>query len=243
MIRQERRRREDTSTYCSWLSSVFTFSSSSYPLTSISAPKKKERNSTWHKYEKNKTSVNDDDRKMDANAYIIWTSRSSNNNKSITQWCVLKLETKEEMLLYIFSFFFFFSWALELVLPAGAPCNTHSFFFFFSSKKKRACEWFLSSVSARLSNTHTHTMIIILIINVFWLVAFACVKYRATAPTNNSRGTTRIKKNEHNRSDSWCVLVVKQKREKRQRWRRSSKRQSETNFAGWLVDRVKKEKS
>jgi hypothetical protein len=44
------------------------------------------------------------------------------------------------------------------------------------------------SVFSRLSNTHTHTyitMIIILIIDVFSLAAFACVKSRIISLTND----------------------------------------------------------
>jgi hypothetical protein len=106
--------------------------------------------------------------------------------------CVLKLETKEEMLIYIY---FFFSWALEPVLTVGARCNIHSFLFFFSLKKSAHVSDFFS-VSSRLSNahTHTHTMIIILIIDVFWLVAFACVKYRTASIVNDGSGTMKSKK-------------------------------------------------
>lgn len=107
---------------------------------------------------------------------------------------VLKLETKEEMLIYIF--FFFFSWALELVLLVGAPCNIHSFLLFFSLKKTRACEWFLFCLLSTLEHTHIYiyTMIIILIIDVFWLVAFACVKYRTASIINDGSGTMKSKK-------------------------------------------------
>jgi hypothetical protein len=126
--------------------------------------------------------------------------------------CVLKLETKEEMHIYIFFLF--------LGTRAGAACRctiaTFILFFFFSLKKKSARMSDFFSVSSRLSNTHTHiTLIIILIIDVFWLVAFACVKYRTASLTNDgSEMMRRVRTNEqHNRSDFYRVSSNQKKEE------------------------------
>lgn len=180
---------------------------------------------------KEKKSVNNDN-KIDSHQHSLWTSSNKNNNRRILMPTTMCLEIGDKRRnAYIFSS----SWALGLVLRLSVH---HAAFilFFFLLLKKRICEWFLF---CPYSNTPMHTVIIILIIDVFWLVAFAYINYRTDS--NGTMKSKKKKKGTNNITDqTFAVLVANQKKTDYDEEKRVSKRQNETNFVGGFIDRVKK---